>query len=94
MFVVRNRPCVVAVIFSFLSLSFSQLTSLLTRPGNPFIITFNVTNPTTDTISILKWNNVFDDSTEIPTSFSITDDQGLATPFASTYALRSGMYIL
>ena len=71
--------------------SFAQLTGTITSPGNPFIITVAITNPTESTISILKWNNVFDNYTQIPLSFSVQDDQGLATPFATTYAMRSGM---
>ena len=68
-----------------------QLTGIITSPGNPFIITATVTNPTANTISILSWNNIFDNVTQLPVSFSVKDDQGNPVKLASTYAMRAGM---
>ena len=81
-----------SILTSFLpSKSLAQLTGTITSPGNGFIITIDITNPTANTISILKWNNVFDNYTETPLSFSIQDDQGSVTTFAQTYVMRSGI---
>ena len=77
--------------FFLSSKSFAQLTGTITSPGNGFIITIDITNPTANTISILKWNNVFDNYTETPLSFSVQDDQGSVTTFAQTYVMRSGI---
>ena len=68
-----------------------QLTGTITSPGNPFIITVTITNPTTNTTSILSWNNMFDNATQLPVSFSVNDDQGNPVQLASTYAMRAGM---
>lgn len=68
-----------------------QLTGIITSPGNPFIITATVINPTANTISILSWNNIFDNATQLPVSFSVNDDQGNPVKLASTYAMRAGM---
>lgn len=75
----------------FLSLSNAQLTGSITSPGNPYIITITVINPSTKNIHILRWNNVFDKQLFIPPSFTVKDDQGNESPFATTYALRSGI---
>lgn len=75
----------------FLNLVAAQLTGSITSPGNPFIITVKITNPTTDTLSLLKWNNIFDNETQLPVSFNIKDDVGNDLQIASTYAMRSGM---
>ena len=72
-------------------LSLAQLTGSIVNLGNPFIINIAITNPTQNTISILRWNNVFDNQTDLPVSFSVKDDQGSVTPFATTYAMHSGM---
>lgn len=72
-------------------LSHAQLFGSITSPGKPFIITITINNPSSNNISILKWNNVFDDQLLIPPSFTIKDDGGNDTPFATTYALRSGI---
>ena len=77
--------------FFLSSKSLAQLTGTITSPGNGFIITIDITNPTANTISILKWNNVFDNYTETPLSFSVQDDQGSVTQFAQTYVMRSGI---
>ncbi|KAL8827575.1 MAG: hypothetical protein Q9191_003099 [Dirinaria sp. TL-2023a] len=71
--------------------SFAQLTGSITGLGNPYIITINITNPTANTISILKWNNIFDNQTLLPVSFNIIDDEGEDVQIASTYAMRSGI---
>lgn len=68
-----------------------QLTGTITSPGNPFIITATIVNPTTSTISILAWNNIFDNRTQLPVSFSVFDDQNNPVQLASTYAMRAGM---
>jgi len=71
--------------------TFGQLTGTTTSPGNPFIITATIVNPTTSTISILAWNNIFDNATQLPISFSVFDDQNNPVQLASTYAMRAGM---
>lgn len=71
--------------------TFGQLTGTITSPGNPFIITATIVNPTTNTISILAWNNIFDNATQLPVSFSVFDDQNNPVQLASTYAMRAGM---
>ena len=68
-----------------------QLTGTITSPGNPFIITATITNPTSNTISILSWNNIFDNATQLPVSFSVNDNQGNPIQLASTYAIRAGI---
>lgn len=68
-----------------------QLTGAITRTDNPFIITISISNPGHNTISILKWNNVFDDRLDLPISFTIKDDEGNEALFATTYAMRSGI---
>ena len=68
-----------------------QLTGTITSPGNPFIIAVTIINPTANTISILSWNNIFDNATQLPVSFSVNDDQGNPVKLASTYAMRAGM---
>ena len=75
----------------FLHLASAQLTGSITSPGNPFIVTISITNPTTDTISILKWNNIFDNETQLPVSFEVKDGNGDDVQIGSTYAMRSGM---
>ena len=71
--------------------SLAQLTGSVTSPGNPYIVTIEITNPTQNTISILAWNNVFDNTTQLPVLFDVRDDQGNVVPLASTYAMRAGM---
>lgn len=78
--VVNLLPCVL-----------SQLTGTIIRTDSPFIIIITVTNPSHHTISILKWNNFFDDQLELPVSFTIKDDEGNEAPFATTYAMHSGI---
>lgn len=70
----------------------AQLTGNITSPGNVFVVTISISNPTQQTISILKWNNVFDNSTQLPVSLAIEDDQGVETPIASTYVMRAGVF--
>lgn len=75
----------------FLNLVSAQLTGSITSPGNPFIITIKITNPTNNTLSILRWNDIFDNETQLPVSFHVRDDVGNDLQIASTYAMRSGM---
>ena len=75
----------------FLHLVPAQLTGSIKSPGNPFIVMVNITNPTTDTISLLKWNNIFDNETQLPASFEVKDGSGDDIQIGSTYAMRSGM---
>lgn len=90
MFVSHYRLlCVVSALFC--SLSYAQLTGSITSPGNPFIITIAINNPSNENINILRWNNVFDDRLFIPPSFTVKDDRGNDSPFATTYAVRSGI---
>lgn len=83
--------CILVVIQLLLHGTVGQLTGNITSPGNPFIITCTITNPTTSTISMLAWNNIFDNATQLPNSFSVLDDQGNMAQLASTYAMRAGM---
>ena len=73
-----------------LNLVSAQLTGSITSPGNPFIVTIKITNPTSNTLSILRWNNIFDNETQLPVSFNVRDDVGNDLQIASTYAMRSG----
>ena len=82
--------CLITPLY-FLHLVSAQLTGSITSPGNPFIVTVNITNPTTSTISILKWNNIFDNETQLPVSFEVKDGSGDDIQIGSTYAMRSGM---
>ena len=82
--------CLTAPLY-FLHLVSAQLTGSITSPGNPFIVTVDITNPTTSTISILKWNNIFDNETQLPVSFEVKDGSGDDIQIGSTYAMRSGM---
>lgn len=62
------------------------------RPSpNPFAIEIIIKNPTEQTISVLKWNNIFDTVTPLPYSFDVRDDQGYPIQLATTYAMRAGM---
>ncbi|KAL8829198.1 MAG: hypothetical protein Q9191_002149 [Dirinaria sp. TL-2023a] len=63
----------------------------VTSPGNPYIVTIQITNPTQSTISILAWNNVSDNTTRLPVLFDVKDDLGNGVPVASTYAMRAGL---
>ena len=80
-----------AFFLPLLGFASGQLTGSLSSPGNAFIVTVEIDNPTTDTISVLAWNNIFDFTTELPVSFSIVDDAGNAVQLASTYAMRAGV---
>ena len=80
-----------ALCLPLLEVAGGQLTGSLTSPGNAFIVSVDIVNPTQDTISVLTWNNIFDFSTELPVSFSVEDDAGNAVQLASTYAMRAGV---
>ena len=67
----------------------AQLEGRLTSPGNSYVVTIQITNPTQDIILILAWNIAFDNTTQLPILFNIRDDHGHAVPLASTYALRA-----
>lgn len=69
----------------------AQLTGEIVSPGNRFVVTVSIANPTQQTISILKWNNIFDNSTQLPVSLAVQDDQGFETQVASTYVMRAGV---
>ena len=69
----------------------AQLEGRLTSPGNSYVVTIQITNPTQDIISVLAWNNAFDYTTQLPILFNIRDDHGNAVPLASTYVLRAGI---
>ena len=87
-----NLFCLITVsLVYFLHLVPAQLTGSITSSGNPFILTVRITNPTTNTISILKWNNIFDNETQLPVSFEVKDGSGDDVQIGSTYAMRSGM---
>ena len=78
-------------IFLLFHWSLAQLTGSVSSLGNPYIVTLQITNPTQSTISILAWNNVFDNTTQLPVLFDVKDDQGNTVSLASTYIMRAGM---
>ena len=78
-------------LLNLISLVSAQLTGSIYSPGNPFLVIVNITNPTTNHVSILRWNNIFDDETQLPVSLRVEDDAGGEVQIASTYAMRSGM---
>lgn len=80
-----------ASILLLLHVTAAQLVGAITSPGNAFIVTIVISNPTSSTISVLAWNNIFDFATQLPVSFSVEDDQGNPVQLASTYAMRAGM---
>ncbi len=82
---------IVVYILALLPSSLTQLTGSITTTDNRFVITISISNPTYNTISILKSNNVFDDQLDLPVSFTVKDDEGNEAPFATTYAMRSGI---
>lgn len=82
---------VLIFISSLLRWTSAQLTGNITSPGNPYVVTVSITNPSQNTISILAWNNVFDFTTQLPVPFSVKDDQGNDVQLASTNAMRAGM---
>jgi len=82
--------CVIQVL---IQLATSQLTGRVTSPDNLFIVNISITNPTSNTISLLNWNNVFDFTCQLPYSFIVRDSQGNEIQQASTYAMRSGISI-
>ena len=69
----------------------AQLDGSITSAGDPYVVNVIITNPTANTISLLKWNNIFDDETYLPVSFAVKNDQGNDLRIASTYAMRFGM---
>lgn len=71
--------------------SYAQLTGSITSIENPYIITVKVGNPTEATISVLRWNNIFDNAMQLPVVFTAQDDQGAEVQMASHYVMRAGM---
>lgn len=71
--------------------SYTQLIGSMKNLGNPYIVTLQVSNPTEDTISVLQWNNIFDNATQLPVAVTVKDDQGAEVQIASTYAMRAGL---
>ena len=69
----------------------AQLKGRVTSPGNSHVLTIQIMNPTQETISILAWNNAFDNTTQLPVSFNARDDHGSVVPLASTYVMRAGL---
>ena len=91
MMTTHRAPRLLLLLSSLLQWTSAQLTGNVTSPGNPFIVTVSVTNPSRDTISILAWNNLFDCTTQLPVLFSVKDDQGNDVQLASTNAMRAGV---
>jgi len=81
------------IIQSLTQVAISQLTCRVTSPDNLFIVNISITNPTSNTISLLNWNNVFDFTIPLPYSFIVRDSHGNEIQQASTYAIRSGISI-
>ncbi len=69
----------------------AQLIGNVSSPGNPYLVTISITNPSQTTVSMLAWNNVFDYTTQLPVLFSVKDDQENDVQLASTNAMRAGM---
>ncbi len=80
-----------AILSWFLQPSYTQLTGFITNSFKPYIVTLQISNPTEDKISVLQWNNIFDNSTQLPVAFAIKDDQGAELQIASTYVMRAGV---
>ena len=80
-----------AILSWILQPSYTQLTGIITNSFKPYIITVQISNPTEDKISVLQWNNIFDNSTQLPVAFSIKDDQDAELQIASTYVMRAGV---
>lgn len=92
MFLHQSRaPHVLAVLSWLFRPSYTQLTGSITNPGNPYIVTLRVSNPTENMISVLPWNNIFDNATQLPVVLTVRDDQGAEVQIASTYAMRAGL---
>ena len=85
------RPLLIILFLLFFRETYTQLEGRLTSPGNSYIVTIQISNPTQDTISVLAWNNAFDNTTQLPILFNIRDDHGNVVPLASTYVMRSGI---
>lgn len=49
-----------------------------------------ITNPTPNPISVLAWNNMFDNVTALPVFFDVKDDRGNVVPLASMNVMRAG----
>ena len=71
--------------------TYAQLEGRVISPGNPYVVTIQIKNPSLETISILAWNNAFDNTTQLPVLFNVRDDYGGVVPLASTYVMRAGM---
>ncbi|KAL8708686.1 MAG: hypothetical protein Q9225_007566 [Loekoesia sp. 1 TL-2023] len=83
--------CLLSILQLLLQLAFGQLTGSITSLDNQFIIYISISNPTSRTISVLNWNNVFDPVLQLPISFVVKDDLENTVQLASTYAMRAGM---
>ncbi|KAL9591790.1 MAG: hypothetical protein Q9179_007367 [Wetmoreana sp. 5 TL-2023] len=79
------------VIYFLFQITTGQLTGSVGALDNHFIISIQISNPTSNTISILAWNNIFDPVTDLPVSFVVRDAQEHEVQLASTYAMRAGM---
>lgn len=77
------------VLLSLIGWTSAQLTASIRSPGNPFIVTLYIQNPSQETVSVLAWNNAFDNSTDLPVLFSVKDDERNDVQLASTNAMRS-----
>lgn len=87
-------PLKLFVVFIFLAFSpgtYAQLEGRVISPGNSYVVTIQITNPTQDTIAVLAWNNAFDNTTQLPILFNVRDDHESVVPLASTYVMRAGM---
>ena len=83
--------CLTTCICLLLHWASAQLTGSLTSPGNPYIVTIQITNPSQETLSILAWNNVFDNTSALPLFFTAKDDLGNVVQLASTNVMRAGL---
>ena len=70
---------------------YAQLEGRVISPGNSYVVTIQITNPTQNTIAVLAWNNAFDNTTQLPILFNVRDDHESVVPLASTYVMRAGM---
>ena len=92
MFLDLPKICYTIAVLSWLfEPTHTQLTGHIKSTDNPYVVILQVSNPTEDTISVLQWNNIFDNATQLPVAFTVQDDQGAEVQIASTYAMRAGV---
>ncbi|KAL8933449.1 MAG: hypothetical protein Q9216_006356 [Gyalolechia sp. 2 TL-2023] len=87
---VRLLQYLCIILFLFRNTTAQLVGSIKKRPSS-WRVDIEITNPTDNTISVLKWNNAFDHVTPLPHSLIVRDGQDRPIHLASTYAMRAGM---